>query len=197
MTDQINTQGQDTTSQVKADEQVKATNTKVETPIVEEPWKKEIAGLNSANSKLQNELKAMKDTLEAERLSKLSTEQQAEEKIKKANAEYESVTAQSIALKKENLLLVNGLSKDFASLISGKTDEEIANAIKVLKDKIESEATVKAEADRNKFFATGGKDIKAPTDSSVKLEFTREELQTREGRELYKKNQPLGAHIKN
>lgn len=194
MADQNTTQGQDN-NQVKAEGQVK--ETKVETQV-EEPWKKEIAGLNSANSKLQNQLKTLQDQLEAEKISKLSADEQAKAKIEKANAEYQSVLEQSRAIKIENALLLNGLSKDFASMISGKTDEDISNSVKTLKETIEREASAKAEAERNKLFANGGgKDIKSTSTEGVKLEFTREELQTREGRDLYRKNQSLGAKITN
>lgn len=177
--------------QVTTTEQVKAEEKK------DEPWKAEIAGLNRTNSQLQTELKTLKEQLESERLGKMTAEQQAAEKIKQAQAEYESISAQSRAIKIENALLSNGLNKDYATLINGKTDEEINASIKLLKDSIDAAATAKAEAERNKLFANGGgKDIK-PNQSSnaVKLEFTREELQTKEGRELYAKNRSLGAHI--
>ena len=147
MADEITAQQQ---GQVTTTEQVKAEEKK------DEPWKAEIAGLNRTNSQLQTELKTLKEQLESERLSKMTAEQQAAEKIKQAQAEYESISAQSRAIKIENALLSNGLNKDYATLINGKTDEEINASIKLLKDSIDAAATAKAEAERNKLFANGG-----------------------------------------
>lgn len=156
MADQVittNTTGTGVESQVKVDDkEVKK----------DEPWKAEIAGLNKKISDYQAQLKVAQDQIEAERISKMSAEEQLQAKIKKAQDDLESTQAQSRAIKIENALLVNGLSKDFASMISGKTDEDISNSVKTLKETIEREASTRAEAERNKLFANGGKDIKTP-----------------------------------
>ena len=194
MADQTTQQGQ-ATEQVKVEEQVKGNELIQE--IKPEPWKAEIAGLNKKISDYQAQLKVAQDQIEAERISKMSAEEQLQAKIKKAQDDLESTQAQSRAIKIENALLVNGLSKDFAGMINGSTDDEITASIRILKERITTEATAMAEAERNKLFGNGGKDIKSTTNDATKIEFTREELQTKEGRDLYRKNQPLGAKIIN
>lgn len=117
--------------------------------------KKEIAGLNRTVSEKE---KAIKDI----ELAKLSAEDRAKAQTQaeidelKAIADKERKT--TLNLKKQNKVVGVGLKPEFANHINATTDEEIDEAIKLLKNTIDAEVKAQVEKARNEFY--GGK---APT----------------------------------
>ena len=108
-----------------------------------ETWKKEIQGLNKRNSELEKKLQE-KD------LEKLNVEERAKKETELAIAERDKVVNETISLKRENAVVGKGLDKEFAKLISGKTDEEIEKDVLSLKGFIDKEIAKGMESERNR-----------------------------------------------
>ena len=146
---------------------------------IEKRHKAELAGLNRKIS----ELEKVKQTIE---LSKMSEEERAAKERELFNAERQKFDAERAEYRRLSAVASEGLSPEFAKLISATDPDEIMAQVKFFKDNIAAEAEKKAKAEIAEKFG-GQKPAGSPMPTVGKTVFTREELQTREMRELYNK----------
>jgi predicted nuclease with TOPRIM domain len=119
------------------------------------PFKAELEKKQTEVRGLDKKIGELNKTLQAKDIEKMSDLEKAKFEIEQAKAEADEIRQTATALKKQNLVVSQGLPAEFANLISGTTDEEITKSINTVKTQIESEIVKRVEAATNKFY--GGK----------------------------------------
>jgi hypothetical protein len=127
--------------------------------------KKEIAGLNRKVSTVEKEKAEIKAEYEKKiqeyETAKMNDQEKAayEVKLAKEEAEKERRDAKEFRLERIRLkaLIEAGLDMNDAPLIGGASEEEIIERVKQLKDRVESLAAARVEAEVKKRFDAAGK----------------------------------------